>query len=233
MGGGKSRAICEEAFDLGLEHPGLQTLLCRQSHVSIIPTTKKTMMEEVIPLALQTPEAGSRKKESGGEDFFELPNKSVFHFIGLDDPVRWFSSEIGLIVIDQAEECSEDTVVKLITRLRQRDAPRKVILSFNPENPGHWLQRWFIMGAGKTEHGYKKSKLFSTGSSYPLGDAEFVFASPRDNPYLPKGYIEETLQGQPDYLRRRYLEGEWLYTSGKCFFDIDALAEYQKELEKP
>jgi phage terminase large subunit len=230
MGGGKSRAICEEAFDLALDFPGLTTLICRQAHTSIIETTKKTMMDEVLPPQLL---GQCRKKESGGEDYLRLPNGSTFHFIGLEDPVRWFSSEIGLIIIDQVEECSEDTVVKLITRLRQRDMPRRVILSFNPENPGHWLQRWFILGATQTRYGFRKTKLFATGASKPIGDAEFIFAKPTDNPHLPAGYVEDTLGGMPDYLRRRYLEGEWLYTSGTCFFDLDALGEYQKRVGMP
>lgn len=233
MGGGKSRAICEEAFDLSLEHPGLKTVIARQEHTSITETTKKTMIEQVLPRELVR-----HTKQSGGEDYVELLNGSRIHFIGLDRPGRWFSSELGLLVVDQVEECSEDTIVLLTTRLRQvlpdgTVAPNKVILSFNPENPGHWLQRWFILGASRTEYGFYKRELWTTGAIAPLGDAEFIFAKAVDNPYLPPGYVELTLGGLPEHIRRRMLDGEWLFTSGHCFFDTQALQDYQTELRRP
>src|SRR5262245_19464258 len=156
MGGGKSRCLCEWVFHLSLTNPGLRTLVCRQAHTSIVETTRKTMIDEVIP-----PEAIKRSKESGGEDWVELWNGSRIHFIGLDDPVRWFSSEVGLLVFDEAHEIPEDTVAKLMTRLRQRRMPRLVALGFNPENPGHWLFKWFILGAEKTRTGYAKRELYA------------------------------------------------------------------------
>jgi hypothetical protein len=238
MGGGKSRALCEEAFDLALEYPGIRILICRQRHTSIIETTKKTMLEEVIPVELQDPKL-MRKKESGGEDYVKLPNGSTLLFVGLEDPVRWFSSQLGALVFDEAHEISEDTVVKLSTRLdRQRlpdgrVPPPKILIGFNPENPGHWLQRWFILGSARTQFGFYKKELWATGATQPLGDAEFVFAKATDNTYLPPGYVENTLGGLPEMLRRRYLEGEWLYTSGKSFFDVDALSDYQKRVTAP
>jgi hypothetical protein len=101
-------------------------------------------------------------------------------------------------------------------------------LCFNPENPGHWLQRWFILGAQQTDFGYRKEALFATGASEPLGSCEFVFSNARDNPYLPDGYIEQTLAGLPDHLKRRYLEGMWEFISGLCFFDTEALMHYEQ-----
>jgi hypothetical protein len=227
MGGGKSRAICEEAFYLALEHPGLVALICRQSHVSIIPTTKKTMLDEVL-----RPELILDEKKSGGEDWIRIRTTppSTFHFIGLDDPGRWFSSEIGLIVIDQAEECDEDTVVKLMTRLRQRNAPNKLILSFNPENPGHWIERWCFEGGAQTEWGFRKDEVRPSGAIRSIGTSEFFFASPRHNPYLPAGYIE-TLEGMPGHLRKRYLEGLWV-AGEKNFFDADALDWYGQVVQR-
>jgi phage terminase large subunit len=232
MGGGKSRAICEEVFDLSLEHPGLKTLIGRQSHTSIIETTKKTMMEQVLP-----PELVVAKKESMGEDWVKFrtggEQVATVHFAGLDDPVRWFSAELGLLAFDEAHEIAEDTVVKLITRLRQPGMPHGVMIGFNPENPGHWLQQWFLLGASPTPHGFYKKKLYPTGADFPIGDAEFIFAKATDNTHLPKGYIERQLGGLPSHLRRRYLEGEWLHVSGTCFFDVEALTEYQKRLRPP
>jgi hypothetical protein len=243
MGGGKSRALCEEAFDLALDHPGIKIPICRLRHTSIIETTKKTMVEEVLPIELLAHPA-TKRKESGGEDYIRLPNGSVFHFIGLEDPIRWFSSNLGALVFDEAHEIDEDTVVKLITRLRQSEAPLvelpdgskvpgRVMIGFNPENPGHWLQRWFILGASRTKFGFVKPELWATGATKPLGTAEFIFAKATDNIHLPEGYVESTLGALPEMLRRRYLEGEWLYTSGTTFFDNEALADYTARVGPP
>lgn len=237
MGGGKSRALCEDAFDLALRYPGLITLVCRQRHTAIIETTKWTMLNEVIPPELLQ---HCQRKESGGEDFIRLPNKSTFHFIGLEDPVKWFSSNVGALVFDEAHEIAEDTVAKLITRLRQQQAPQsdrwgtgKVTIGFNPENPGHWLQRWFILGSQQTDFGFRKDELWVEGATAPIADCEFIVAKATDNKYLPPNYVEVTLGGQTELLRRRYLEGEWLFTSGKGFFDQDALTQYAGEVRKP
>ena len=132
-----------------------------------------------------------------------MPNGSTFLFVGLEDPVRWFSSELGALIFDEAHEIDEETVVKLITRLRQilpdeREAPGKVIIAFNPENPGHWLQRWFILGASRTKYGFRKEQVWATGATQPLGDGEFIFAKATDNTYLPPNYVEQNLGGLPE-----------------------------------
>jgi hypothetical protein len=103
--------------------------------------------------------------------------------------------------------------------------PHKVMMSFNPSNPGHWLKEWFIDGAQRTPYGFRKDKLMLKGAKKPLGDCEFVFALPTDNPYLPDDYIE-MLEGLPEHLRRRYLEGKWEHISGLGFFDAEALSYY-------
>lgn len=223
MGGGKSRALCEDVFQDMLDHPGIQIPVFRFTHVSIGLTTKRTMLHEVIPPELLR---HCQRKSSGGEDFLRLPNGSTVYFAGLDDPERWFSSEIGGVGFDEAHQITEEAVVKLISRLRQRGMPGRVRLCFNPENPGHWLYRWFIADAEETETGFRKDECFPLDASRPIGDCQFVFAKATDNPYLPDGYVDENLAGMPELLRRRYLEGEWLYVSGTAYFDVEAMTEY-------
>ncbi len=238
MGGGKSRAICELAFDWAIEHPGILIPICRQEHTSIVASTRKTMFNDV--LAGLPPELIVQKRESQGQDFIRFWNGSEIHFVGLHDPGRWFSSEIGALIVDQAEQVSEDTVVQMVTRLRQRcrgcvheglrdcsHMPHRVVLSFNPDNPGHWLQRWFILGAERTDFGFRKDEIWATDAIKPLGDGEFFFARAKDNPYLPTGYVDDTLGGMPELLRRRMLDGLWEFITGTCFFDVEALSYYQ------
>lgn len=241
MAGGKTRTLCEDTFSAMLDYPGLTALLCRANHTSIVETTKKTMLTQVMPPEVYGPDVG-RVKASMGEDYVQIFNGSVVHFVGLDNPLRWFSAEIGLIGFDESQEIHEDPAVKLITRLRQRCStcikaneknckhfPHRASFTFNPSSPGHWLQQWFLLGGEQTEHGFYKPELFTTGATAPIGDAEFIFSKATDNPYLPDGYIEQTLAGLPERLRRRYLDGLWEFTEGNGFFDTDALGEYERE----
>lgn len=266
MGGGKSRAICEKALQYALENPGVQILIARQKHTSIVETTRKTFFEEVCPQELIARGVGGRQsvKRSGGEDFVDIVTSvpgvtSRINFIGLEDPGRWFSAQIGVLIVDQVEECEEDTIVKLMTRLRDPKAPEglytgtlgvpdengklvktqvvdfplagKVILSFNPENPGHWLMDWFFKETQRTRTGTKKAELYAKDAEFPFGDAEFFFAKATDNPHLAPGYVAAQLAGMPKHLRDRYLDGLWEFVSGKCYFDTDALGYYQKLAE--
>jgi hypothetical protein len=240
MGGGKSRTMCEAIWDYALEFPGLTAVIARDKHTSIINSTKKTMVEQVIPPELLDE---CRTKASQGEDFIQLWNGSTIHFVGMDDPYRWYSSELSIFALDEAQEISNadsDKVVRLITRLRERcqpcirsgnpdcaHMPHKAMLSFNPSSPGHWLQRWFLTEAERTDYGFRKENLTLEDAAAPIGDAEFVFALPKDNPYLSHAYIKP-LEGLPERLRRRYMEGMWEYTEGSCFFDLDSLAYYQQ-----
>lgn len=236
MGGGKSRTGCEVIFDACLDHPGLVAVVARQAHTSIINTTKRTMLTQVIPAALITNE-----KKSGGEDYIELWNGSIIHFIGLDDPLRWFSSEIGYAFFDEAQEIQEDTVVRIISRLRQPCAacvalpvyemglpvacphmPCKAIITFNPSSPGHWLEQWFLAGAQRTKHGFRKDELFPTDAEEPIADCEFVKALAVHNPFLGEQYMK-FLRGMPSRMRKKYLDGEWVYESGNQFFDPEDL----------
>lgn len=224
MGGGKSRAGCEEVFDACLDHPGLKAVVARDAHTAIVETTKKTMLDQVIPNELI-----SHRKASMGEDFIELFNGSVIHFIGLDDPMRWYSSELGYLFFDEAHEISEEKVIRLITRLRQPgNMPCRAIVTFNPANPGHWLQRWFLIGGEQTEFGFRKDEFTLPDANAPIGSCEFFFAKATDNTFLPEGYVEQTLSGLPSHLRRRYLDGIWEFITGNNFFDVEALTHYQQ-----
>ncbi len=235
MAGGKTRCLMEAVAAYAIRYPGIQILVGRARHTTIIETTRRTMLKEVLGTC---PELIARKKESQGEDWLELYTTkpgitSRVNFIGLDDPVKWYSSEIGVLVFDEAHEIKEADCVQLMTRLRQKGMPHTTLIAFNPSSPGHWLQEWFILGSAQREHGFYKEKLTVREAESPLGDAEFVFANAYDNPHLPAGYIDRSLGSLPAALKRRLLHGEWVLTDGSLFFDGEALTEYQSELKMP
>jgi hypothetical protein len=243
MGGGKSRALCEEGFQAALDYPGIEVVIARQEHTAISISTRKTMFREVLPARLIK---HCRVVKSGGFDFIEFPNGSIIHFVGCSDPEKFHSAEIGRLIIDEAHQVQEDTVMTLNSRLRQKCVrcreenaedcdhyPRDILCGFNPENPGHWLYKWFLKDADKTRWGYYKAELRLDEDADPIGDSEFVMARATDNPYLPKAYVQRELGGMKEYFRRRYLEGEWLFISGTCTFDVEALNDYEQTAPTP
>lgn len=238
MGGGKSRALCEEVFDWMLEYPGAQIPVFRNIHTHITASTRKTFIEQVLPPELRARPDLVRIVDSGGKDFVELWNGSAVHFVGLDNPGRWFSTEIAAAAFDEAHEIQEEHVQLVYSRLRQRCSkcilsatpesvdcehmPHRIILTFNPSYPGHWLQEWFILGAQRTEYGYRKEELRATDSDGSMGDAEFFISLATQNPYLPSRYIERNLASFDKIKKLRYLDGIWAHGAGS-FFDDDAL----------
>lgn len=139
-------------------------------------------------------------------------------------------------MFDEAHEIDEADVVTINSRLRQRcrdcvkagradcsHMPRTICFAFNPSYPGHWLQRWCISGAVRTEFGYRKDELLVEDAQSSLGDIEFFMSRATDNPFLPPNYVDQSLGGMPELQRRRYLDGEWLHIAGNSFFDSDAL----------
>lgn len=204
------------------------------------------MLNQVIPSELI-----AHRKASQGEDFVELFNGSRIHFIGMDNPYRWYSSEVGYIFFDESQELVEEDVIRLMNRLRQRCAecvqtnvvecehmPCRTIITFNPANPGHWLQNWFLLGCVPTDFGVpgvtgarKEALVFgeTDGEEEPAsyGDVDFIFAKATDNPYLSPTYVNR-LKALPEHMKRRYFDGLWEYHDGSCFFDNDALAWYEK-----
>ena len=97
MGGGKSRALCEQVFDWALRFPGIEIPIFRQKHTSMASSTRKTFFEQVLPAEVRP---HCRIISSQGRDFCELWNGSIIHFAGLDDTGKWFSSELGAAAFD-------------------------------------------------------------------------------------------------------------------------------------
>src|SRR5215831_10221029 len=225
-----------------LEFPGIVVPIFRQVHTHIVGSTRKTFMEQTLPAELRGRPDLVQVRSSGGFDLVRFKwNDSEVHFVGLDKPGKWFSTEIGACAIDEAQEVSVEHVRIINSRLRQRcerciaigepdcfHMPHRMILTFNPSYPGHWLEEWFILGATRTKYGFRKEQLVIAGDddALPVGDAEYFLAFAENNPFLPSDYIKRRLGSMTKLERARYLEGQWVHVSGNSFFDSDALVHH-------
>jgi hypothetical protein len=134
----------------------------------------------------------------------ELVNGSTIHGLPLDDPKKIENYNLGLFWIDQAEEIEEDIFLKFHGRLRQHQAPREGILSFNP-NGHNWLWDRFINT--KRSDGYVRQ----------YGCVE---ATPFDNPNLPEDYLEQ-FENLPKHWYDRFVMGSHDVFVGQIFVDFN------------
>jgi hypothetical protein len=122
----------------------------------------------------------------------------------LDDPKKLENMNLGLFLIDQAEEIEEDIFLKFQGRLRQHHSPREGIVLHNPD--GHnWLWRRFINPERKPDW----KRLYKC-----------VEATPFDNPNLPRDYLEQ-FDSLPDHWYQRYVLGSHEVFVGQIFVDYN------------
>ena len=107
-----------------------------------------------------------------------LPNGSMIIMLGLDDEEKLLSiNGITDFFIEEIFEVSQEIIDQIDLRLRTKADNLQIYGAFNPISPHHWLYEFC--------EGDKKPKSFFYDSS--------IY---KDNPFLPKEYIEslESLQ---------------------------------------
>jgi hypothetical protein len=190
FGNGKTSAGCAEGFFLAMEYPGCTGLIARATRPELKATTQQTFFYGGQG-APETDWTGCPQELirsfNKSEGRLTLVNNSIIHFWPLDDPDKLTNLNLGWFMIDQAEEVAEDMFLMLIGRLRQRGAPRKGIVLFNPN--GHdWIwKRWVDL---------------------QLPNHQLIHAKTTDNPTLPSDYME-MFTAYPEAWRKRFMDGSF------------------------
>lgn len=144
-------------------------------------------------------------KSVNKSDFtIELINGTVILFKGFDDPEKIKSIEgITDIVIEEASELTEDDFDQLNLRLRANCGMLQIHLMFNPVSKANWVYKRFF------------------ASIVPSDDTVIVHTTYKDNPYLPKDYIDSLMKLErtnPAYYKI-YVLGEFA-TLDKLVFPV-------------
>lgn len=194
-GGGKSRLAAEKMHAFLLKYPGAVGLMVRltlkSANRSCVPTMWKVM-------------GGVRSgiNWNKSDNTFTYPNGSVLYTGGMQDEdqresVRSIGGEGGvdIIWIEEATALAEEDFNELSARLRHTAAEwRQIILTTNPDAPGHWINTRLIVG----------------------GEASVYYSVAADNPFLPTSYFD-TLKTLTGTQYQRLVLNRWVQSEGAIY----------------
>jgi len=181
FGSGKTFALCWEALLLSLEYPGNYGLVGRYTYPELRDTTMFEFFN-VCPDFLI-------KEYKKTENKVVLYNDSTILFRHLEEPDKLKSLNLGFFGIDEMTEIPEDVFLMLQSRLRKKEVPRRVGFgSTNPEGKD-WVWNMFC----RTQRENPKYLM--------------VQAPTTENPHLPEDYVDDLIEGKPEYWVNRYIKG--------------------------
>lgn len=165
----------------------IRILVCRRFGTTIRQTCF-ALFKEILDKWQLTPYVKIRESDFN----IAFPNGSEIMFVGLDDEGKLLSlANIGTIFIEEATEISRDMAEQLNLRMRGKNKGQQILMAFNPCSKNNWLYDFCEVN--------------------PPKDMLYVKSSFRDNPFLPKEYVdalEELLTRNPRKAQV-YVLNEW------------------------
>ena len=228
-GGGKSYAICWDAFFRCMKYPATHAYLFRRTFPELEQTLVRTMLR-IVPKELGVYTASTHE--------MKFINGSVAHFCHLsnegDGLLKYQGAEIHWLYFDELTHFTKAMYDYLRTRLRAEKRLGIVPCvrsASNPGGPGHsWVKMRFV---DSTDVGEKinripvKSEVLGTTTYRTV---QYVPATALDNPYITQDYIVE-LEQKPKALREALLLGKWDAFDGQAFPEFtDDPAHYADRL---
>ena len=207
---GKSRIGTEKAYWLAKHYPGIPIGIFRKTAASLAASTERTLLHDVVPRHMIA-------RHNRTERWYELANGSRIWMFGLDpDPITGLPSKVGSVelgwaFVDEAAEVTESDWSMVKGRLSWPGIPyHQIGAATNPASPKHWLKVRFTP---------------------PTADRVYLHASTFDNPLLPADYVQDAHNAADDYLKRRYIMGEWVGAEGVIWALPDDQVRYPEATE--
>ena len=218
-GGGKSYAICWDAFMRCMKYPGTHAYLFRRTY----PELKQTLIAKMLSIV---PESLGKYRAS--DYVMELVNGSRIHFCHLSDEGdglrKYQGAEIHWLYFDELTHFTQGMYEYIRTRLRAEKhlGIRPVVrCASNPGGPGHsWVKAYFV---DSTHVGRDKVRREIVSKNEKTGEVlkkrvtvQYIPATVDDNPYITDDYRFE-LEQKPEKLRDALLYGKWDAFEGQAF----------------
>jgi phage terminase large subunit len=188
--GAKTTALVLKGWVSALTWPGRRATYTRKTFASM-PQTTMTTYRNFTP----TEYIVDRNKS---EHTFTWFNGSMDYFVGCDMDERIKSLQSDIILVDQAEELTEESWFTLEGRLNVEAMPKgQIAAACNPSRRGknHWLYQLGVV---------KKM-------------ARWIHTTTLENRFLPDDYIQNRVSRFTGKLRRLYIEGEWESFEGMVY----------------
>lgn len=222
-GGGKSYAICWDAFRRCMQYPGTHAYLFRRTY----PELKQTLVAKMLQIV--PPGVG---KYRASDYVMQLINGSMIHFCHLSDEgeglLKYQGAEIHWLYFDELTHFTQAMYEYIRTRLRaeKKLGIRPVVrCASNPGGPGHaWVKAYFV---DSTNVGNKIIEREITSKNQKTGQVlkkrvkvQYIPATVDDNPYITDDYRFE-LEQKPEKLRDALLLGKWDAFDGQAFPEFE------------
>lgn len=218
-GGGKSYAMCWDAFLRCLQWPKTDAYMFRRTYPMLEKTLIKTM-QEIIPKSVG--------KYVGDKHEYRLTNGSVIYFCYCDnegsDLNNYQGAEIDWLYFDELTHFTKGMYDFLVTRLRteKQDGSKLPYEPFvrcasNPGGAGHsWVKQAFVDKTDNGENIVREVVYDEVRKKKMVIRTQYIPATAYDNPYLQDNYIFNLLQ-KPKALREALLYGKWDAFEGQAF----------------
>lgn len=222
-GGGKTKALIEEALAWGMEHPGANMFIFRETYTALEQNVIREWKESV-------PQELYKYNES--KHIVRLINTTTisFAFVNNEDDARKYQgSNIDWIGIDELTKHTEKEVQLLLTCLRSAKGFKpKFRGTCNPGGVGHlWVKENYII---PTEYGKKVVKDETYGVTI-----RFIPATVYDNEVLMRNdpaYVKR-LENLPENEKQAFLYGNWDIFEGRFFGEWTEATHVVKAFDIP
>ena len=226
-GSGKTTAVCAEFAAAALEIPYGRGVITAVTTDQVINTVIPELDKFIPPWFIET-------KRNKPYPYYKLTNGHEILVYPSDDQQKLRSLNLTEFYIEEASGVDYSIFDILMTRLRNKQAIVKNkegeiigykgrgMLSSNPENG--WIKDDFLLKSGEIY----ASQNIDLSVYQPLikrkereRNFHTFISSSRDNPHLPKGYIEAAMAGKSAAWVRKYIDCYLDFKEGSVYPDFN------------
>lgn len=219
VGSAKSTLLAHLVIRHCLENYGAKVLICRKD----LPSLKQTLFAKII-------EHIDEESFKLGVDYTVNETRAKIKFLKTGSEIiagywkdkrykRFRSYELSMAVVEELTENNDedkqayDEITMRVGRL-PHIKQNLIICATNPDGASHWAYKHFILQQSEQRRVY--------------------YSLTRDNPFLPKTYIEQLEKNMDPKLARRMLNGEWIdLNEDKIYYAYNQNKHYKAEKYSP
>lgn len=221
IGSAKSILMAHLACTHVLSNPRSRFLIGRKS----MPDLKNTLLKKIDEHLEGVLIKGKHYEKSGYNGHYQFSNGSEFISASWHDKnfKRFLSLELSGAAIEEVTENDHEyfeALRTIRTRIGRLSHVREnfMIGATNPDSPDHPAYKYYI--EGQSHH------------------RRVVYSSTRDNPFLPKWYIDQLYDVYDAKEILRYIEGKWIEIKGQVIYhayddQISKISSYEVDPDLP